>query len=156
METLRDRLAAKKRRRVVVPVELDSPSPEALEQIVSLQRSGLAALEAGDLDGLQEVQRQVEDLRALTHVDVTFVALSAQDWEKIVTAHPSPEGDDAGVDAVAALPVLAALCAEDESLQDDDVWRALLAEWGRGETLALWGALLRLNTSAWEPHVPKG
>ena len=44
METLRDRLAAKKRRRVVVPVELDSPSPEALEQIVSLQRSGLAAL----------------------------------------------------------------------------------------------------------------
>ena len=70
METLRDRLAAKKRPRVVVPVELDSPSPEALEQIVSLQRSGLAALEAGDLDGLQEVQRQVEDLREIGRAHV--------------------------------------------------------------------------------------
>lgn len=153
--TLRDRLAAKKRRRIVVPVEIDAPSPEALERLVSLQRSGLALLDAGDIDGIANLEAEVEAIRSASRVDVTFIAIPSADWEKLVAAYPAPEGEDGGLNINAALPVLAALCAEDESLQDDEVWSTLLSEWGHGETLALWGALLRLNTAAWEPHVPK-
>ena len=52
--------------------------------------------------------------------------------------------------------MLAGLCAEDESLQDDAVWVELLDSWSHGEKLTLWSALVGVNTVALSPHIPKG
>lgn len=146
MTTLRERLAAKHRRRIVVPVVVAQPTEEAV------QAATLALLDTGE-DGRSQV---VDDLRATSVVDVGFVAVDGRSFEAVASAHPSSDGADGGMDWGAALPVLAALCAEDESLRDDDAWRGLLESWSHGERLTLWGALLRLNTAAEAPHLPKG
>ena len=61
---------------------------------------------------------------------------------------------------------MAALCCDDESMQDDDAWRAILygitddgvdneTGWSYGELLGLWGALLSINAEHPSAHVPK-
>ena len=61
-----------------------------------------------------------------------------------------------GIGLLTAGLVLAALCADDESLQDDEAWTALLDGWSHGERLTLWIALHNLNELAPAPFVPKG
>lgn len=147
MTSVRERLAAKPRRRVIVPVDV-TPSPAHAERLLDLQRVVL--------DGSGDVNQAVEAARVEAQVDVALVACTGPEFEAVVQAHPSEGGDDSGMNWRAALPVLAALCAEDPDLQDDVVWRDLLDSWSQGEALTLWAALLRLNTTAPSPHAPKG
>ncbi len=150
-ETLRDRLAAKTRRRVVVPVQVADLSEAAAAEVLELQRAALAATESGDPSGLEGLADRIAALRADVTVEVTFTVTPA--FERVLSAYPDGDG---GTDWQAALPMLAGLCAEDESLQDDTVWVELLQSWSHGERLSLWAALLNLNTAAPSPHVPKG
>lgn len=153
--TLAERLAAKSRRRVVVPVDVD-PSAERDARVAELQARAMASASAGETGALDGLVEQVEAIRREGQVDVAFVATDGATFEKIAGAYPSEDGSDSGMDWRAALPVVAALCAEDESLQDDETWRGLLDSWSHGERLTLWSALLRLNTAAPAPHLPKG
>ncbi len=149
--TLRDRLAAKTRRRVVVPVQVAEMSEDAAAELLGLQRSALTAAASGDLSAMEGLADRVDALREGATVPVAFVATDA--FEKVLAAYPDDEG---GTDWLAALPMLAGLCAEDESLQDDAAWVELFGAWSHGEKLTLWSALLNLNTAAPSPTVPKG
>lgn len=149
--TLAQRLAAKQPRRVVLPVDVEPLSEEQQARVVEL----LALCAAGG-EGATAAMAEATEIRDSARVDVEFHAMDASTWEKIVAAHPAPEGDDGGVDRIVALPIVAAICAADESLQDDDVWRVLLESWSYGEKLLLWGTLLSLNSASPQPHVPKG
>jgi hypothetical protein len=146
--TLRERLAQKRRRRVVQPVQIAPPS-EREEQVVA--DLSLAVVEGREVD-----TAELEQLRADRYVEVAFSALDPDVWEKVAATHPSPTGADGGLDWHKALPVVAALCCEDESMQDDDAWRDTLATWSHGELLGLWGALLSINADHPGAHVPKG
>lgn len=154
--SIRDRLATKKPARVVVPVVVDELSPERAAQLAELQMRAVQCASAGDRDGANAAVEAARDLTATVQVDVEFVALPAVDFEAVVASHPSPDGDDSGLDWRSALPVLAALCATDPDLADDGWWRNHLSAWSSGELLTLWGALLRLNTAAPAAHLPKG
>jgi hypothetical protein len=157
--TLRERLAQKRRRRVVQPVQIAPPSER--EQVVVADLS-LAVVEGREVDATE-----LEQLRAERYVDVAFSALDPDVWEKIAATHPSPTGADGGLDWRAALPIVAALCCEDPSMQDDAAWRETLygitddgvdgdTGWSYGELLGLWGALLSINAEHPSAHVPKG
>lgn len=150
MTVLAERLARKRARRVVLPVDVEPLSDEQQARAVEL----LAAAAAGG-EGAAEAMAEATAIRDSARVDVEFQAMDALVWERIVAAYPAPEGDDGGVDRIAALPVVAAICAVDESLQDDDTWRDLLESWSYGERLLLWGTLLTLNSASPQPHVPK-
>lgn len=151
MTTLRDRLAAKSRRRVVVPVQVAEMSEEAAAELLDLQRTALAAAQSGDMASLDGLNDRADSLREGTTVPVAFTATPA--FDKVLGTYPDSEG---GTDWLAALPMLAGLCAEDESLQDDAVWVELLDSWSHGEKLTLWSALVGVNTVALSPHIPKG
>ena len=158
MSTLRERLAAKKRRSIVVPIQLEHADEREQELLVqwaeAVAREAKGEVELADspADALLE---QINEARDGRHVDVRFTAMDGEVWEKVVAEHPSPEGEDAGMDWLAALPVVAAVCCDDESMQDDDPWAELLAVMSHGERLTLWNALLHLNTDAPAAHVPK-
>jgi len=154
--TLRERLAAKQRRRVVVPVSVASPDGDRDERLRTAQTEMLAAAGTGDAEALAAAQQRIDDIDAEGVEEVAFTAVDFATWEKVSTAHPSKDGTDSGVDWVTALPVVAALCADDESLQDDEAWTALLDGWSHGERLTLWIALHNLNELAPAPFVPKG
>lgn len=147
MSTLRERLAQKKRRRTVQPVQLDPPTAEETELVAALS---LAAVKGKPID-----TTRLEELRAERHVEVSFSALDSEVWEKVAATHPSPSGEDAGLDWLKALPVVAALCCDDESMQDDEAWAETLEDWSHGEKVHLWGALLAINAEAPAAHVPK-
>lgn len=146
--TLRDRLATKKRRHVVQPVQIAPPTDREQTIVADLT---IAATQGRDID-----TTELEQLRAERFVDVRFEALDPEVWEKIAATHPAPSGADGGLDWRSALPVVAALCCDDPSMQDDDVWREQFAVWSYGELVGLWGALLNINTAHQSAHVPKG
>lgn len=155
MTTLRERLSAKRARQVVQPVQIE----ECGEDEAALVAEVLLAISNGASDDdLTEKRKQIDALRAERYVEVPFTAMDDEVWEKVAARHPAPEGEDGGMDWRAALPEVAALCCDDESLQDDDVWRDLLREgggWSHGEKVVLWGALLGINTRAPAAHLPK-
>ena len=107
-------------------------------------------------NGSAAILRKIERLREARYVTVGFTAMDSDTWEKVVSTHPAPEGHDGGMDWKKALPTVAALCCEDESMQDDEAWTELLTGWSHGEQVSLWGALLNINTDHPAPHVPKG
>jgi len=158
MSSLRDKLAAKARRRAVVPVEVGQLTDADERRVVALQAQLLLALRDGDEDQAQSLQGDIDALKDSVVVAVHFTALDPTDFEKVTAAYPSEDGADNGLDWHAALPVLAALCADDEDLQDDEWWADQLAAgtWNQGEQLALWQALLHINTTAPSPYIPKG
>jgi hypothetical protein len=152
MPTLRERLAAKDRRRTVQPVQLTEPTPEESDLIATLTM--LAVTEGRELTA--DELAPLDALRSERYVDVGFAAVDSDVWEKIAATHPAAEGEDGGMDWRRALPVVAALCCEDESMQDDEAWLDTLASWSHGEKVGLWGALLSINAQAPAAHLPKG
>lgn len=152
MSTLRERLAKKSPRRTVQPVQLCEPTPAEDEMVTAL--SVLAIEEKRPLT--EEELAPLDALRAERYVEVGFAAVESEVWEKIAATHPAPEGEDGGLDWRKALPVVAALCCEDESMQDDEAWTEVLAPWSHGEKVGLWGALLSINAQAPAAHLPKG
>lgn len=151
MSTLRERLASKAPRRVVQPVQI---APAGAEE-AALAAEWLAKVQA-DPETAGDPPEALTALQEARQVEVPFRAIDSKEWEKVVAVHPAKEGDDAGMDWRAALPVVAALCCEDESMQDDDAWREILDGWSHGELVGLWGALLSINTNAPAAHLPKG
>ena len=157
MSTLRERLATKKRRAVTVPIQLEPAGED--EQGLIAKWAEAASREAGGetpAESAGSIAEAIAAAREARHAEVAFTAMDGSVWEKIVAEHPSPEGEDAGMDWLAALPVVAAVCCDDESMQDDEPWTDLVAEMSHGERLTLWNALLHLNTDAPQAHVPKG
>jgi hypothetical protein len=146
--TLRDRLQQKRRRHVVQPVQIAPPTEREQEVVADLS---LAVVEGRQIDATE-----LDALRSARYVDVAFTALESTVWEKIAATHPSPSGADGGLDWRRALPVVAALCCDDPSMQDDDAWTEILGEWSHGEKVGLWGALLSINAEHPSAHVPKG
>lgn len=156
--SLREQLAAKTRRTVVVPVLVSDPG-EDVRRLEEARAGYLAAAVRG---------RDVEDAKASLdaaaeavqahYADAVFQALDPDDFEAVAAAYPSTDGQDGGLDWKAALPVLAAACAVDETVRDKDWWATQLDSgvWSHGEKLALWSALLHINYATLDPRVPKG
>lgn len=155
--SIREKIAARTRRRVVVPIELGQLPDEEQRRVVELQAAMLLAIRDGEKDRAEELQDDIDALKAQVVAEVQFQALEPGEFEKVTAAYPSAEGEDGGLDWHKALPVLAALCAIDEELQDDAWWaEQLTATFTHGEKLALWQALLHINTSTPNPYIPKG
>jgi hypothetical protein len=156
--TLRDRLQGKTRRRIAVPVAVSDPTA-ALERMEGArQRAQLAELTPAGVS--EEMRAELEAAAAAVrehYVDVVFQSLPAWQFEAFLASRqrPDEDGEDSGVDWSQGLPVLAAECAEDDDLRDVEWWRGHLAEWSAGELTALRLALLHVNTTTPNPHVPK-
>lgn len=152
MTSLREQLLTKRRPRVVVPVRVSPTTDEETEELASLMVA--AVTQEKGLTG--EALERAEQIRAAHEVDVEFEAIDSVTWEKVAALHPAPTGEDSGMDWRKALPVTAALCCTDESMQDPEAWSEVTATWTYGELLQLWGSLLRLNTATPQAHLPKG
>lgn len=154
--SLRDRLEAKHRRTVDVPV-LVSDSAAAYEELMRLGAALGVARGREPEDAVAAMEREVEAAteRVRDHyVMVRLQSLPRADWWSIMTTH---EVDD-GTDWPKALPVLLAASAVDPDLQDEAWWAQCLAgdAWSEGDTAALRRALLQLNVDAPDAQVPKG
>lgn len=155
---LRERLAAKSPRRAVVPVDLGPVSDDQAADVAGMQAEMLRAVKAGDTDAVADLQTRIEQAQSQHIAEVGFTAVPPDVWEQVVAKFPSPEGVDSGMDWKSALPFVAAVCADDEELQDDEWWTQQLesGNWTAGERLTLWQALLHINTSTPNAYVPKG
>lgn len=133
-------------------------TPDQVERVVAAQTDLLAAITSGKVDDLEPLRGAVEAAQNENRAQVAFTACDGDEFEKVVAVYPAEDGADGGMDWRAALPVVAALCAEDEELQDDEWWAEQLASpsWTHGERLGLWQELLALNTARPAVHVPKG
>jgi hypothetical protein len=154
--SLRDRLAAKQRRRVVVSVEIAPMGDDQATRVTAAQAELLAALTSGG-DNVEALREVADAAQAENRAEVGFTACGDDIFEKVAARYPAPDGTDGGFDWHTALPVVAALCADDEDLQDDEWWAEQFASgtWGHGEKLGLWQELLALNTVRPAAHVPK-
>ena len=98
---------------------------------------------------------QVPALRIETGEVLTENAVVLQ---YVADRHPAarlaPEG---GIDWDKGLPVLAALCVEDEDLQDDGWWATQIGSgaWSYGELSELKSVLLAINSTTPGAYVPK-
>lgn len=143
--SLRERLEGKKRRRITHAVLVANPEPLQEEHAAAQQALAAAALNPNaDLDEINALRaREAEAAAAVADciVRVEFQALTPADFEKLVDAHTVPDPKDgAAVDAGAFLPVLAAHCAVDNSLRDEEWWTELLADdaWTSAEKSVLY------------------
>lgn len=155
--SLRDRLEARPRRRVTVPVLVENQD-EAQARLAAARTALLAAQTVPDADTIDE-QAEVDAAQAAlvdTIVAVEFQALPPGEFEAAFSLH---QGED-GVDSRALCVTLAAACAVDESLRDEAWWAAQLADdgvWTPGERDGLYHQLLNV-LHLWVPSaaVPKG
>jgi len=155
--SLRDRLDAKRRRRVALSVEVAPVGTDQAARVATAQAELLAALTSGRGD-VGDLREAFDAAQGENRVEVGFTACTPDEFEKVAAAYPADEGGDGGMDWQVALPVVAALCVDDEELQDDQWWAEQLAcgTWGYGERLGLWRELLMLNTAQPAAHIPKG
>lgn len=155
--SLRERLAAKTRRRLVVPILVSDPSTDQHTlsgAMVALQvAQNREETQPGEVENLTKAVQEAADAVKAHYVEVHLQALSAPDWE---AAQAKWAGDT--IDWSAALPPLLAESCVDEELQDEQWWQERLADeaWSEGDIDALRRALLLLNVSAVDPSVPKG
>ncbi|MFB9378599.1 hypothetical protein ACFFKU_06850 [Kineococcus gynurae] len=155
----RDRLAGKARRRTTVSVALQDAT-EAAAAVAEAERAvylaQAAGEETGEINRLGDVVEAAQAALDACHVTVEFQALAPAEWEG---QQLDFVGKDGGIDQEKwqqNLPLLAAACAVDEDLQDEDFWREQLTggTWSFGEVIALGRKLLSLNTSGPDARVP--
>lgn len=134
--SLRERLQAKARRRVTVNVQVTDPADDArraAEARVMLLAAQANPDRVDELPALERAVEEADDAVAAHMVAVEFEQLTDADFEAVVAAHTT----DDGVDQDAVLPVLAAACAVDEDLQDEEWWAEQLdptsGVWSPGE-----------------------
>lgn len=159
MSGIRERLAAKKRRRIEFPVQLSDPG-DALERLERAQKAITLLDYAGvPADDERRVSAQAELDAAIAERDehfeyVQFQALGPDDFEALAATFRNDAGD---LDTKALLAPLAAACAVDPDLQDEEYWAEQLTSdvWSNGEREQLSGGLLALNWSAPGAQVPK-
>jgi len=159
--SIKERLAAKVRRTVTVPVQVSDPGP--VRDDVAKHENRLTVLQFVN-DPTPEVERQIKAAKAdlekartafLEHfVEVEFAAGDPADVERILSTHT----DDKGEWSITAAPELAAMCATDPDLRDPEWWSEQLegGAWSTGERAALWNALITLNVATPPEHLPKG
>lgn len=158
--TLADTLAGRERRREAFTVRVSDPTADEARVAALRQQLIVAGAPGSDLD-VAAIERELEEVEGellANYVQVWFRALRPKEFERLLAAHTDGEGE---VDRDGLLPELAAACAEDESLQDPDVWRGILADddttWTTGEIRALYHLLfLVLNNTAPQVTLPKG
>lgn len=161
--SLRERLAAKARRRAVYRVQIDDTAAaertfQAHAAALALKLSTRPALEAEegfdvaafDVD-VARLQASVDAARAdldACYVDVELQALPDDEWDAVLAT--SPRGDDGDIDLDDVRAALLAACAVDPELQDEQFWTERLADpaWTKGEKIALNNTLLALNLNA--------
>ncbi|MCP2265574.1 hypothetical protein ACFQHV_00970 [Promicromonospora thailandica] len=168
--SLKERLAAKQRRTVIVPVQISDPGParEVYEQADRQATLLQLTVDAGDDDGskdraalkrrLTNAKKARDEARAdyLEHFEeVRFLAASPAEVERVLGAHLDADGN---WDESTACGPLAALCAEDEELRDEQWWTEQLASgtWSPGEHGRLWTSLLSINVTMPPEALPKG
>ena len=163
MTSLRERLAAKERRRLVVPIQISDSSEEErtwMGAVAAHQHQFEKGAEA-NADLLSQLEKQVDaanDRFRAHYADVTLQALSRADWEAATAKWQTEDGEPGQMDWAAALaPLLAESCV-DEDLQDEQWWRDTLTQpnWTEGDVDSLRAALLQLNVYALEARYPKG
>ncbi|WP_402465799.1 hypothetical protein [Isoptericola aurantiacus] len=159
--SLKERLAAKARRTVTVPVQVSDPGParaayEKAEKdllFAELAKSG----QKGTAKQVATAKRTRDAASAELRdhfAEVEFAAGDPADVERILAAHT----DDEGEWSIDALPELAALCATDPELQDAPWWSDQVGPgttWSLGERQDLWIRLLNLNTNLPPEQLPK-
>lgn len=147
--SLRERLEGKKRRRLTVPILVEDPEPLQAE-LDTLRRAHAAAalnsqVSPEELADLQAREQSAAQAVADCVVEVEFQALRPADFEHLIAEHTLPDPEQgAVVDSTALLPVLAAHCAVDSSLRDEQWWADLLAEdgtWTQAEKSNLYYSL---------------
>lgn len=159
MSGVRERLAAKKRRRIEFPVQLSDPGP-ALERLERAQKA-IALLNYAGVpdDDERRASTQAELEEAIADRDehfeyLQFQALGPDDFEALAATFRDDEGD---LDTKALLAPLAAASAVDPDLQDEEYWAEQLSSkvWSTGEREQLSAGLLGINWSAPGAQVPK-
>lgn len=153
--SLKDRLAAKAARRIVIPIGITEPG-EAQEALLAAKM----ALTLSTRDG--EVTPSAAERKKLTNavdaaqkayddcfVDVPFTAVSSSDYEALMEAHarPDPGEDEELIEWDACLPELVAASCEDPELRDPAWWREQFAKdtWSTADKMQLRFTLERLN-----------
>lgn len=160
---IRDKLRSKQRRSVTVALAVaDTGEAEtALARAHADHR--LASLGHGSDGHEEEVTRAREAVAAAQRAEadcyehVTVTALPADEFEALVDAHPTRDGDAGGVPWHTATfrPALLAACVDADMTEQD--WAAYFAESGSvGDQVGLYNAVLEVNTRTPEPSIPKG
>lgn len=153
--SLRERLAAKARRRVVVPVQVSDPTQDLGHAEAAKAEYDAARVRAAGAEELARLAHAaavaVRDV-AEHYVSAAFTAMHRADFNALVGTHTRDDGE---VDAEALAPQMLAACADDESLRDADWWREVLASWSSGEWLSLYSAVFAVNGARPPAYVPK-
>lgn len=155
MTSLRERIEAKARRTVSLPILVDETETataavtETLRQLQNHQRTApdepdeaFRAEEQRLRDAVQDAVKAQQDL--VVHVKLR--ALPADEWEAVFGAVELDENGEADLDECRAA-VLAACCV-DEDLRDEQWWEQRLSTWTKGEKIAADFILLDLNLGA--------
>jgi hypothetical protein len=169
--SLKERLAAKKRRTVTVPVQVTDPGPargayeQAERQVTLLQLAHDSGADDGSKDRAALKRRLTTAKKARDKAladyrehfeEVEFQAAEPDDVERILSEHLDKDGT--WDDSTATAP-LAALCAVDEELRDEAWWVEQLTpptSWSQGERGRLFSALLDINVTLPPENLPKG
>jgi hypothetical protein len=166
--SLRERLEGKAARTTVVQIPVGDPPPDlrrrAREQAERAELASYAAtLKEGHVtpevagDFADEAETTIAEL-AEFYEPVELRAVSAPDWDALLTQYTKDTKGESELDTYAALPAMLALCCTDEGLQDADWWSEQFTRpgWTFGDREALLSALLRLNAYAPLPQLGKG
>lgn len=159
MSELRKRLEAKQRRRESIPVQVDN-IPDGAEEAVDAAQTNLRMLVLSgkpDDDPLvlaaHKALDQARAAIAACFVRVEFQTIDEADMEALAAAATTEDGS---LDTKAITAPLAAACAVDEDLRDEDWWAAQIPMWSHGERVSFGTRLVELNYSAPGARVPKG
>lgn len=160
---LRERLEAKTRRRLQVPVLVSDPSQDQAD-LSTLLTALRAAQGRDDADAAAVLTVQVTEQAEKVQEHWAMVELQAlprdewravnRVWQTVETTEDGPQVVTNWAEALA--PLVAESCV-DPDLRDEDWWAEQLAKpgWSEGDTNALQLALLRLNIESVDPQVPK-
>lgn len=155
--SIRERLAAKTRRRVVVPIQLSDDS-EGRETVRGVEHAlALAQHRGDDAETTARLESALQEANAavLAHyAQVELQSLDPAEWDA-AQQHWCTDGEWNWAEALA--PLLAQSCTDPE-LRDVGYWAEALArpEWSEGDRSALRTGLLHVNVFRADPFVPKG
>lgn len=162
--SLKERLEAKQRRRINVPVLISDPAQDQADgmALATALQAALGRDDAPAADRLREqIKEQAEKIAANWAV-VELQSMPRDQWRAATATWQTVETTEDGPQVVtdwaqALAPLLAESCVDPE-LRDETWWAGQLArpEWSEGDSNALQLALLQLNVDAVDPQVPKG
>lgn len=155
---LREQLAAKQRRRCVVPIQVTDPAEDLRVFNGAAHALRLAETrdpaQPGEVEQCQAAMDAADEAVMAHYAQVELQSLPAPDWE---AAMAQWTGED-GINWAEGLPALLAVSCVHEDLRDEEYWTETLADgsWSVGDRDQIKRALMHLNLSAADPIVPKG